>query len=83
VVKNSLLVSFLCLFASLWDYFYHEVHEVNGLNNADNKRNAVLGSLNGVYQPPSKEQCKVLKDADLIWHGKAVSNSFRGNTSQD
>jgi uncharacterized membrane-anchored protein len=39
--------------------------------------------FNLVYQPPSKEQCKVLKDADLIWHGKAVSNSFRGNTSQD
>lgn len=39
--------------------------------------------FNLVYQPPSKEQCKVLKDADLIWHGKAVSNSFQGNTGQD
>jgi uncharacterized membrane-anchored protein len=28
-----------------------------------------------VYQPPLRQQCKDLKDADLIWHGKISSRS--------
>ncbi|HBG77932.1 MAG TPA: hypothetical protein DDW84_03655 [Phycisphaerales bacterium] len=29
-----------------------------------------------VYQPPSKQQCEGLKDADLIWHGKISSQTI-------
>jgi uncharacterized membrane-anchored protein len=29
-----------------------------------------------VYQPPSRQQCKGLKDADLIWHGKISSQTI-------
>lgn len=31
-----------------------------------------------VYRPPSKEQCKHLDKADLIWHGYLRSSSFNG-----
>ncbi len=31
-----------------------------------------------VYRPPSKEQCKHLDKADMIWHGYLRSSSFNG-----
>jgi hypothetical protein len=29
-----------------------------------------------VYEPPSAEQCRDLKDANLIWHGRLSSGRY-------
>ncbi|MHC4359472.1 MAG: GDYXXLXY domain-containing protein [Planctomycetota bacterium] len=49
-----------------------------------NNKDAILVSKYGfrrspfriVYEPPSAQQCKNLKDADLIWHGRISSESI-------
>ena len=35
-------------------------------------------SFSLVYQPPPAQQCKNLKDAKLIWHGKLISGRLTG-----
>lgn len=43
--------------------------------------NATMGWGNNfrlVYRPPSKDECKNLDKADLIWHGSLRSSSFGG-----
>jgi hypothetical protein len=41
----------------------------------------IMSFFSLVYEPPSQEQCKGLKDADLIWHGKLSSVRLRSSDS--
>jgi uncharacterized membrane-anchored protein len=38
----------------------------------------IMSFFSLVYEPPSQEQCKGLKDADLIWHGRLSSGRLGG-----
>ncbi len=51
------------------------------VQNKDGKPKSVREIMSGesyrfVYQPPSPQQCEVLKNADLIWHGRLATRAF-------